>query len=124
MRFEAQLGRNTLRRVSTRLFPFLVALYMWAWIDCTNLAIGALQMKHDLHFSSSAYGLGAGMFFVGYALFEVPSNLILVRVGAHRWIARIAISWGLVATAMMFVHTPVQFYIVRALLGLAEAKSA
>ena len=118
---EAELGRNTLRRVSRRLLPFLVALYIWAWIDRTNLAIAALEMKQDLHLSSSAYGLGAGIFFLGYALFEVPSNLILVRVGARRWIARIAISWGLVATAMMFVRTPVQFYVVRVLLGFAEA---
>ena len=101
--------------------PFLVALYLWAWIDRTNLAIAALEMKHDLHFSSTAYGFGAGIFFVGYALFEVPSNLILARVGARRWIARIAITWGLVASAMMFVRTPVQLYIVRVLLGLAEA---
>jgi len=107
--------------VSTRLLPFLIALYLCAWIDRTNLAIAALQMKQDLHFSSSAYGLGAGVFFLGYALFEVPSNLILVRVGARRWIARIAISWGLVASAMMFVRTPIQFYLVRVLLGLAEA---
>src|ERR1051326_8515625 len=118
---QAELGRNTLRRVSRRLLPFLVALYIWAWIDRTNLAIAALEMKQDLHLSSSAYGLGAGIFFLGYALFEVPSNLILVRVGARRWIARIAISWGLVATAMMFVRTPVQFYLVRVLLGVAEA---
>jgi ACS family tartrate transporter-like MFS transporter len=118
---QAELARNTLRRVSTRLLPFLVALYMWAWIDRTNLAIAALEMKHDLHFSSTAYGFGAGIFFLGYALFEVPSNLILVRVGVRRWIARIAITWGLVASAMMFVHTPIQFYIVRVLLGLAEA---
>jgi ACS family tartrate transporter-like MFS transporter len=118
---QAELGRNTLRRVSTRLLPFLIALYIWAWIDRTNLAIAALEMKQDLHLSSSAYGLGAGIFFLGYALFEVPSNLILVRVDARRWIARIAISWGLVATTMMFVRTPIQFYIVRVLLGLAEA---
>src|ERR1041384_5836220 len=118
---QTALGRSTLRRVSTRLLPFLVALYLWAWIDRTNLAIAALEMKQDLHLSSSAYGFGAGIFFLGYALFEVPSNLILVRVGARRWIARIAISWGLVATLMMFVRTPVQFYVVRVLLGFAEA---
>src|SRR5204862_5883327 len=118
---QVELGRNTLRRVSRRLLPFLVALYIWAWIDRTNLAIAALEMKQDLHLSSSAYGFGAGIFFLGYALFEVPSNLMLVRVGARRWIARIAISWGLVATAMMFVRTPVQFYVVRVLLGFAEA---
>src|SRR5678815_2251559 len=96
---ETELARHTLRRVSIRLLPFLVALFLWAWIDRTNLAIAALQMKQDLHFSSTAYGFGAGIFFLGYALFEVPSNLILVRVGARRWIARIAITWGLIAAA-------------------------
>jgi MFS transporter, ACS family, tartrate transporter len=118
---QSELERETLRRVSMRLLPFLVALYIWAWIDRTNLAIAALQMQQDLRFSSSAYGFGAGIFFLGYALFEVPGNLVLVRVGARRWIARIAISWGLVATAMMFVRTPAQFYMVRVLLGVAEA---
>src|SRR5689334_21354191 len=118
---QVELGRKTLRRVSRRLLPFLVALYIWAWIDRTNLAIAALEMKQDLGLSSSAYGFGAGIFFVGYALFEVPSNLILVRVGARRWIARIAITWGLIAAAMMFVRTPVQFYVLRLLLGFAEA---
>jgi MFS transporter, ACS family, tartrate transporter len=118
---NADLARTTLRRVSRRLFPFLVALSVWAWIDRTNLAIAALQMNHDLRFSSSAYGFGAGIFFLGYAVFEVPSNLILVRVGARRWIARIAITWGLVASAMMFVRTPIHFYTLRVLLGLAEA---
>src|ERR1043165_983382 len=118
---QAELGRNTLSRVSRRLLPFLVALYIWAWIDRTNLAIAALEMKQDLHLSSSAYGFGAGIFFLGYALFEVPSNLILVRVGARKWIARIAITWGLIAAAMMFVRTPVQFYVLRLLLGFAEA---
>src|SRR5689334_25001456 len=108
---ESALRRKTLRLVSRRLLPFLVALYVWAWIDRTNLAIAALEMKQDLHLSSRAYGFGAGVFFLGYALFEVPSNLILVRVGARRWIARIAISWGLIATAMMFVRTPFQFYL-------------
>src|SRR5690349_7633981 len=94
---NTELGRDTLRRVSRRLLPFLVALYVWAWIDRTNLSIAALQMKQDLHLSSAAYGFGAGIFFLGYALFELPSNMLLVRVGARRWIARIAISWGLVA---------------------------
>jgi len=118
---ESELARSTLRRVRTRLLPFLIALFVWAWIDRTNLAIAAIQMKQDLHLSSSAYGFGSGIFFLGYALFEVPSNLILVRVGARRWIARIAITWGLVASAMMFVRTPNQFYTMRVLLGLAEA---
>jgi ACS family tartrate transporter-like MFS transporter len=78
-------------------------------------------MNRDLHFSATAYGFGAGIFFIGYALFEIPSNLILARVGARRWIARIAISWGLIASAMVLVRTPVQFYALRFLLGVAEA---
>lgn len=115
------IGRRALRRVNLRLFPFLIVLYLWAWIDRTNLAIAALQMNRDLHLSASAYGFGAGVFFLGYALFEIPSNLILARVGARRWIARIAITWGLVASAMMFVRTPMQFYLLRVVLGFAEA---
>src|SRR5262249_59445750 len=83
--------------------------------------IAALQMNRDLRFSDSAYGLGAGIFFLGYALFEVPSNLLLARFGARRWIARIMISWGVIATSMMFVRTPLQFYALRFLLGIAEA---
>lgn len=118
---ERSIRRRTLRRVSLRLFPFLIVLNLWAWIDRTNLAIAALQMNRDLHLSPSAYGFGAGIFFLSYALFEIPSNLILVRIGARRWIARIAITWGIVASAMMFVQTPVQFYVLRVLLGFAEA---
>src|SRR5215467_13655039 len=118
---QAELGRNTLRRVSTRLLPFLIALYIWAWIDRTNLAIAALEMKQDLHLSSAAYGLGAGIFFLGYALFEVPSNIILVRVGARKWIARIAITWGIVSCGMLLARGPNSFYALRFLLGVAEA---
>jgi ACS family tartrate transporter-like MFS transporter len=118
---ETVIGRRALGRVNLRLFPFLIVLYLWAWIDRTNLAIAALQMNRDLRLSASAYGFGAGVFFLGYALFEVPSNLILARVGARRWIARIAITWGLVASAMMVVRTPAQFYALRVLLGIAEA---
>jgi ACS family tartrate transporter-like MFS transporter len=120
-RDQTDVGRATLRRVSTRLLPFLIVLHLCAWIDRTNLAIAALQMNRDLHLSATAYGFGAGIFFLGYALFEVPSNLILARVGARRWIARIAITWGVVASAMMFVRTPLQFYALRVLLGFAEA---
>ena len=83
--------------------------------------LAALQMNRDLGFSSTAFGLGAGVFFVGYAFFEIPSNLALVRFGARRWIARIAISWGILAGLLMFVNTPMQFYVVRFLLGVAEA---
>jgi ACS family tartrate transporter-like MFS transporter len=120
-REDIELGRATMRRVSLRLLPLLFALYICNFVDRTNLAIAALQMNRDLRFSATAYGFGAGIFFLGYVVFEVPSNLILARVGARRWIARIMISWGLVASAMMFVRTPVQFYWLRFLLGVAEA---
>ena len=90
---ESDLARTTIRRVSLRLLPFLFLLFVCNYIDRTNVSIAALQMNRDLRFSASAYGLGTGIFFLGYALFEVPSNLILARVGARRWIARIVISF-------------------------------
>ncbi|MDP9176134.1 MAG: MFS transporter [Gemmatimonadota bacterium] len=120
-RDDAALERETMRRVGLRLLPFLFVLYIFNFLDRTNVALAALQMNRDLSFSSTAFGLGAGIFFVGYALFEVPSNMLLIRVGARRWIARIMISWGLIAAAMMFVRTPFQFYSLRLLLGIAEA---
>jgi ACS family tartrate transporter-like MFS transporter len=118
---ELEVARATLARIRTRLLPVLVTLFLFNWIDRTNLSIAALQMNRDLHFSAAVYGLGAGVFFVGYAIFEVPSNLTLARVGARRWIAGIAISWGLVASGMVFVRTPREFYAMRFLLGAAEA---
>lgn len=118
---EAALARSTLRRASVHLLPYLFVLYVFNFLDRTNVGVAALQMNRDLAFSSEAYGLGAGVFFISYAIFEVPSNLILARVGARRWIARIMVSWGLVAAAMMFVRTPMQFYAMRFLLGIAEA---
>jgi MFS transporter, ACS family, tartrate transporter len=118
---ESALERETMRKVSLRLLPFLFILYLFNFVDRSNVALAALQMNRDLHFSASAFGFGAGIFFAGYALFEVPSNLLLARVGARRWIARIMISWGFLAAAMMLVRTPIQFYVVRFLLGVAEA---
>jgi ACS family tartrate transporter-like MFS transporter len=120
-RDNTALERETMRKVSVRLLPFLFVLYIFNFLDRTNVALASLQMNRDLSFSSTAFGLGAGIFFVGYALFEVPSNLLLVRVGARRWIARIMITWGLIAAAMMFVRTPFEFYGLRLLLGIAEA---
>lgn len=111
----------TLKRVSLRLLPLLFGLYLMAFLDRVNVGIAALQMNGDLKFSSAVFGFGAGIFFLSYALCEVPSNLILARVGARRWLARIAISWGLLACATMFVRTPIQFYSARLLLGVAEA---
>ena len=101
--------------------PLLFVLYIFNFLDRTNVGLAALQMNRDLAFSAAAFGLGAGVFFLGYAFFEIPSNLMLVRFGARRWIARIAISWGVLATLLMFVKTPAQFYAIRFLLGVAEA---
>jgi len=120
-RDDTDLARTTMRRVSLRLLPFLFLIYIFNFLDRTNVAIAALQMNRDLGFSATAYGFGAGIFSLGYALFEVPSTLVLARVGARLWISRIMITWGLVAAAMMFVHTPIQFYALRFLLGVAEA---
>jgi ACS family tartrate transporter-like MFS transporter len=118
---EAALARATVRRVTGRLMPFLFLLYVFNYLDRTNVSIAALQMNRDLRFSAGAFGLGAGIFFVGYALCEVPSNLLLARIGPRWWIARIMITWGVIASAMMLVRTPVQFYALRFLLGVAEA---
>ncbi|NVJ12349.1 MFS transporter, partial [Myxococcus sp. AM001] len=95
--------------------------YVVAYLDRVNVGFAKLQMLNDLKFSETIYGLGAGIFFIGYFLFEVPSNVILHRVGARIWIARIMISWGIISAAMMFVTTPAMFYVMRFLLGLAEA---
>jgi ACS family tartrate transporter-like MFS transporter len=117
----ATLESTTLRKVTRRLLPFLLMLYVIAWLDRVNVGFAALQMNHDLGFSPFVYGLGAGLFFIGYALFEVPSNLVLARVGARRWIARIMVTWGVLSAGMMFVQGPVSFYVLRFLLGVAEA---
>jgi ACS family tartrate transporter-like MFS transporter len=107
--------------VRTRLVAFLGLLYFAAFIDRVNVGFAAAQMHRDLGFSAYVYGLGAGIFFIGYCLFEVPSNLILHRVGARRWIGRIMISWALIAAAMAFIHGATAFYVLRFLLGVAEA---
>jgi MFS family permease len=104
-----------------RLLPFLFFCYLCAYLDRINVSFAKLQMLQDLGMSDAVYGLGAGIFFVGYLLFEVPSNLVLLKVGARRWIARIMVTWGALAAAMMFVRTPGQFYAMRFLLGVAEA---
>ncbi|HEU4587120.1 MAG TPA: MFS transporter [Gemmatimonadales bacterium] len=112
---------TAVRKVSRRLIPFLFLLYILNFLDRVNVGFAALQMNQDLGFGPAVYGLGAGIFFLGYCLFEVPSNLILLKTGARIWIARIMVTWGLVASAMMFVRTPMGFYAMRALLGVAEA---
>ena len=104
-----------------RLIPFLAILYVFCLLDRGNVSIAALTMQKDLKFSDTIYGLGAGIFFLGYFLFEVPSNLIMEKVGARLWIARIMVTWGIISGAMMFVRSPGSFYTMRFLLGLAEA---
>jgi ACS family tartrate transporter-like MFS transporter len=116
-----ELRRTTIRKVSWRLLPLLFALFIASFLDRTNLGVASLQMNRDLALSATAYAFGAGVFYFGYALFEVPSNLILARVGARVWIARIAITWGIAASAMIFVRGTSSFYALRFLLGLAEA---
>ena len=118
---RSPLERAALTKATRRLLPFLLLLYVVAWLDRVNIGFAALQMNRDLGFSAAVYGFGAGIFFVGYALFEIPSNLLLVRLGARRWIARILLTWGVLSIAMMFVKGPVTFYVLRFLLGVAEA---
>lgn len=112
---------DVIRRVSGRLLPFLMLLYLIAYIDRANISVAALQMNADLGLTAQMYGLGAGLFYVTYILFEVPSNIILARVGARRWIARIMVTWGLVACGMAFIQSAAQLYGMRLLLGAAEA---
>ena len=112
---------HAIARVSRRLIPFLLLLYILNFLDRVNVGFAALEMNRDLGFGPAVYGFGAGVFFLGYCLFEVPSNLVLYRIGARLWIARIMVTWGLVASAMMLVHTPWSFYLLRFLLGVAEA---
>jgi MFS transporter, ACS family, tartrate transporter len=118
-------GRTDLERAVSRarrrIIPFLFLLYIVAYLDRINVGFASLQMNLALGFSATTYGFGAGIFFLGYVLFEIPSNVILARVGARLWIARIMISWGLVSSAMMFVRSASGFYSLRFLLGLAEA---
>ena len=111
----------TYAKVTWRLLPLLFLCYVGSYLDRVNVGFAKLQMLNDLKFSDTVYGLGAGIFFIGYFIFEVPSNMILHRVGARLWIARIMITWGLVSGAMIFVNTPTTFYVMRFLLGAAEA---
>src|SRR5215213_6449632 len=111
----------TIKKVFLRLMPVLFISYILAYIDRINIGFAALKMNTDLGISAYIYGLGAGVFFVGYFIFEIPSNLMLEKTGARRWIARIMISWGLLSAAMALVQGPTSFLIVRFLLGVAEA---
>ena len=118
---EEAVGRSALRKATWRLLPLIGLGYGIAYMDRINISFAALQMNDELQFSDTVYGLGGGLFFLSYALLEVPSNMMLMRFGARRWIARIMFTWGLLAAGMMFVKTPTQFYVMRFLLGAAEA---
>jgi ACS family tartrate transporter-like MFS transporter len=115
------LETAVLSRLTWRLLPFLFLLYIVAYLDRINVGFAALQMQEQLKFSDRMFGLGAGMFFAGYFLFQVPSNLVLHRVGARRWVAMLMIVWGVISSSMATVETPRGFYILRFLLGSAEA---
>lgn len=109
------------RKVTLRILPILLLSYVIAYIDRVSIGFAKLQMLSDLHFSESVYGLGAGIFFLGFILFEIPSNLLLYRVGARRWIARIMVTWGVISILIMGVASPAGFYALRFSLGVAEA---
>jgi sugar phosphate permease len=108
-------------KVSWRILPLLLIAYMVAYLDRVNVGYAQLQMKETLPWDVAVYGLGAGIFFIGYFLFEVPSNMLLERIGVRKTLLRIMVCWGLIAAGMMFVQTPTQFYIARFLLGAFEA---
>ncbi|QYD72496.1 MFS transporter [Paraburkholderia edwinii] len=110
-----------IRKVAWRLMPLIMICYLFAFFDRINISFAKFQLQSDLGFSNTAYGLGASLFVVGYVIFEVPSNMLLFKVGARRWIARIMISWGLATAAMVFVHTEWQFYGLRFIIGAMEA---
>lgn len=109
------------KKVAWKLLPFLFLSYVIAYLDRVNIGFAALRMQHDLGFSDAAYGFGAGIFFLGYVMFEVPSNMLLTRIGARKTIMRIMIGWGALSSAMMFVQTPTHFYVLRFFLGVFEA---
>jgi D-galactonate transporter len=116
-----ELEASAYAKVTRRLIPFLFVCYIVSWLDRVNIGFAKLQMQSDLKFSDTVYGLGAGIFFIGYFLFEVPSNVILHRAGARVWIARIMISWGVLSSLMMYASSPLWFYVLRFLIGVAEA---
>ncbi|WP_158937408.1 MFS transporter [Burkholderia sp. S171] len=118
---SVDLSANAYRKITFRIVPFLCVCYLFAYLDRVNVALAKLEMARDLGMTETMYGLGAGLFFIGYALFQVPSNLILLRLGARVWIGVIAILWGSLSICTMWIHTSPQFYVVRFLLGTVEA---
>ncbi|CAN7765066.1 MFS transporter [Caballeronia sp. LjRoot29] len=118
---NSELHRIATRKAMLRLIPLMCAIYFMSYLDRTNVSLAKARLASDLGISAAAYGLGAGIFFLGYALLEVPSNLAAHRFGPRRWIARIAVTWGALSAAMMFVQGEWSFYTIRVLLGVAEA---
>lgn len=115
------IGASAMRKAFWRILPLILLAYLFAYMDRVNVSFAAATMNRDLGFSATTYGLGGGLFFLSYALFAIPSNLLLVRFGARQWIALIMIVWGLLSAGMMFVRSPEAFYVLRFLLGVAEA---
>src|SRR3954469_3588203 len=118
---KSALETSTIRAISWRLIPFLMLAYFLAYLDRVNLGFAALTMNAELKFSPLVFAWGAGIFFIGYFIFEVPSNLALEKFGASRWIARIMVTWGIISAAMALVSGELSFYVLRFLLGVAEA---
>jgi MFS transporter, ACS family, tartrate transporter len=116
-----QLERSTTKKVTLRLIPFLFLCFTISILDRVNIGFAALQMNEDLGFSNAVFGFGAGIFFLGYFLLEVPGSAIMTKIGARKWISRIMVTWAIIAVLMAFVQTPMQFYTARFLLGVAEA---
>ncbi len=116
-----EVGSTALRKVLLRLVPFAMLLFFVQMTDKTNVSYAALEMNQQLGFTPEVYGFGAGIFFIGAFFFEIPSNLVLMRVGARLWLARIMITWGLIVIGMAWVHSAHGFYVLRFLLGAAEA---
>ncbi len=117
----SDLERVVIRKLTYRLFPFMIILTMVNFLDRVNIGYAALTMNRDLGIGPSVFGLAAGVFFIGYVVFEIPSNILLHKVGANRWICRIMVTWGIISTGMAFVHGPTGLYMTRLLLGIAEA---
>ncbi|MET0318519.1 MAG: MFS transporter, partial [Rhodococcus fascians] len=116
-----ELHKRATRKAVLRLLPVMCAVYFMAYIDRTNVALAKTHLQADVGISAAAFGLGAGIFFISYAFLEIPSNLIMYKVGPRKWITRIAITWGTLSALMMFVQGDVSFYVMRFLLGAAEA---
>jgi ACS family tartrate transporter-like MFS transporter len=117
----ASVAQSAMAKASWRIIPLLGLGYLCSYLDRLNVSFAATQMNVDLKFSATVYGLGSGFFFLTYALLEIPSGILMPKIGARRWIVRIMVSWGLISASMMFIRTPLQFYIMRLLLGAAEA---